>query len=232
MAVAVRPGVHVLFFIDICRKVVYSKLKINLYYNCHLGTGRVRGYYLRNRILAAAAEEMKSRGVKFTMSDLARHLSLSKTSLYDYFSSKNELVHDILATAIQDVESQEQEIYNSKELSVVEKIQALLEIAPKVFGPIRNHSLYDDLRHYYPNEWQMVAESRDEQMNRLTTLIIQNIEQQTLRPVNVSVLRQIVTGAMNNLFNYQFLENSNMTHADALAAMADIIVFGLHPTKK
>ena len=187
---------------------------------------------MRNRILMAAADEMKTRGVKFTMSDLARRLSLSQTSLYEHFASKNELVHNILTTAIQDVKTQEQELYNKSGLSIAEKVQALLKAAPKVFGSINNHSLYDDLRHYYPEEWQLVSEFRQDQLNRLTSLIVQSIENNAIRSVNVSVLRQIVTNAMNDLFNYRFLEESNMTHADALSAMADIIVFGLLPSKE
>lgn len=187
---------------------------------------------MRNRILMAAADEMKTRGVKFTMSDLARRLSLSKTSLYEHFASKNELVHDILATAIHDVEEQADKIYNSPGLSTAEKIQALLKVSPQVFGSINNNSLYDDLRHYYPNEWQMVSDFRDEQLNRLTSLVAQNIESHSLRPVNVSVLKQIVTSVTNDLFNYRFLEENNMTYPDALSAMADIIVFGLLPSKE
>ncbi|WP_094606830.1 hypothetical protein SPSIL_034510 [Sporomusa silvacetica DSM 10669] len=187
---------------------------------------------MRKRILMAAAEEMKTRGVKFTMSDLARRLSLSKTSLYEHFASKNELVHDILTTAIQDIQEQEQEIYSSPKLSTAEKIQALLKIAPKVFGAINNHSLYDDLRHYYPDEWHLVSDFRQEQLNHLTSFIIPNIENDLLRPINVAVLRQIIASAMNDLFNFRFLEESNMTHADALAAMADIAVYGLLPRNK
>ena len=187
---------------------------------------------MRNQILMGAADEMKIRGVKFTMSDLARRLSLSKTSLYEHFASKNALVHDLLTTAIQDVHNQEQEIYNHSGLSAAKKVQALLKIAPKVFGSINNHSLYDDLRHYYPEEWQLVSEFRQDQLNRLTSLIVESIENNAIRPVNVSVLRQIVTSAMNDLFNYRFLEESNMTHADALSAMSDIIVFGLLPPKE
>ena len=187
---------------------------------------------LRNQILMAAADEMKIRGVKFTMSDLARRLSLSKTSLYEHFTSKNELVHDIFTTAINDVQNQEQEIYSNSELSLAEKIQALLKVAPKVFGPINSYRLYDDLRHYYPDEWQLALESRQEQLNRLTSLIVQSIENKSVRPVNVNVLRQIVTSDMNELFDYRFLEKSNMTFTDALSAMSDIIVFGLLPPKE
>lgn len=187
---------------------------------------------LRNRILMAAADEMKVRGVKFTMSDLARRLSLSKTSLYEHFASKNELIHKILETASQDVQEQEQAIYNNCELSVAEKIQALLKVAPKVFGPINSRSLYEDLRHYYPNEWQLVSDSQREQIDRLTSFLVQNIETHSLRPINIHVLKQIITSTTNDLFNFRFLEESNITHADALAAMADIIVYGLLPSKR
>lgn len=187
---------------------------------------------MRNRILMAAADEMKVRGVKFTMSDLARRLSLSKTSLYEHFASKNELIQSIIAAAIQDFREQEQEIHGNNELSVADKIQALLKIAPRVFGPIYSLSLYDDLRHYCPNEWQLVSDFREEHLNQLTSFIIQNIEANSLRPVNISVLRQIITSTTNDLFNFRFLEESNLTHADALAALADIIVYGLVPQNR
>lgn len=182
---------------------------------------------MRNRILMAAADEMKVRGVKFTMSDLARRLNLSKTSLYEHFASKNELVHNILATAIQDVREQEKEIYSNCELPAADKIQAVLKIAPRVFGPIYNRSLYDDLRHYYPNEWQLVSDFQQEHLNQLTSFIVQSIEAKSLRSINIAVLRQIIVSTTNELFNFQFLEESNITHADALASMADIIVYGL-----
>lgn len=187
---------------------------------------------MRNQILMAAADEMKLRGVKFTMSDLARRLSISKTSLYDHFTSKNELVHDILTTAINDVQTQEQEIFNNPKLSIVEKIQGLLKVSPKVFGPINNPRIYDDLGHYYPDEWQLVSDFRQKHLNHLKYLIDEAIESNSIRPINVSVFKQIVTSTMNDLLGHRFLEESNMTSADALSAMTDIIVFGLLPHKK
>lgn len=182
---------------------------------------------MRNRILLAATEELQTRGVKFTMSDLAKRLRLSKTSLYEYFSSKNELIHSIIVTAIQDFQQQEREIYSNRGLSVADKIQAVLKITPKVLGPIYSRNLYEDLRNYYPNEWEVVASFREESLENLTSFIIQNIENQSLRPVHTGVLRQMIISTTNDLFNSQVLEESNITHADALAAMADIIVHGL-----
>jgi AcrR family transcriptional regulator len=184
---------------------------------------------LRNRILMAAAEEMNIRGIKFTMSDLAKRLNVSKTSLYEHFSSKNELVHNILTTAIQDVRNQEEAISNNSELSIAEKIPALLKVAPTVFGPINNYRLYDELQHHYPDEFQMLKSFRGKQLNRLLSLIAQGIENNAVRPIDMKVLRQLVVSAMNDLFTYHFLSESNMTFPDALSAMSDIIVYGLLP---
>ncbi|SEJ29010.1 transcriptional regulator, TetR family [Propionispira arboris] len=187
---------------------------------------------MRDQILMAAAEEMKNRGVKFTMSDLAKRLSLSKTSLYEHFSSKRELVHDILFAAIQDTKQQETEIYNSKELSPLEKIKALLEVSPRIFGPINNYSIYDDLCHYYPEEWKMVLGFIDKQSDRLALFVIHGIEVHAIRKVNVPVLKHLIASVIDAFLSQRFLEQNNMTNADALAAMADIIVYGLNPSKK
>ncbi len=187
---------------------------------------------MRNRILMAAADEMMDHGVKFTMSDLARRLSLSKTSIYEHFASKNELVHDVLALAIQDVRRQRQEIYSNNELSVAEKIQGLLKITPKIYGPINNRRISDDLRNYYPHEWQSVSDYVEEFLDDLMDFIVQNIESNVLRPINIPVLREIIANSIKNLFDFRFLEGNNMTRADALASFGDIIVCGLlQPSK-
>lgn len=182
---------------------------------------------MRNQILKAAAEEMLIRGIKFTMSNLAGRLSISKTSLYEHFSSKNELIYHVLAMAIADIQQQSEEIYANQSLTVTEKIHALLKVAPKVFGPLNNRHIYDDLCRYYPKEFQLVKEFRQQQIDGLSSLIIHGMETGLVRPVNIRVLRQIINSTTQDLFSYSFLSENNMTFTDALAAMSDILVLGL-----
>ena len=47
---------------------------------------------MRERIIMAVFDEIKLKSFKFTMNDLATRLSISKTSLYENFSSKAELI--------------------------------------------------------------------------------------------------------------------------------------------
>lgn len=187
---------------------------------------------MRNRILLAAFEEINYHGVRFTMSDLAKRLSVSKTSLYEHFPSKSELIHSFLLAGLQDVQAQEQAIYTNCELTLAEKVTAVLKVAPTVFGPIHNFRLQDDLQLYYPKEFQLIESFKQQQQERFLSLIVQGIESREIRPVNLKVLRQIIASAINDLFSYRFLSDSNMTFPDALAAMSDILTNGLLQEKE
>ncbi len=181
---------------------------------------------MRNRILMAAAEEINVRGFKFTMSDLTKQLSISKTSLYEQFSSKNELVATLIEMAFADVREQENAIYLNDGLSIAEKIKAVLRVKPKIFGPF-NERIYDDLRNGYPEEWRLVSAFRQERLECLSSLLMQGMKDHLIRPVNLVVVRQMIFGAVNQLFNYRFLTDSNITYADAMTAMSDVLVYGL-----
>lgn len=187
---------------------------------------------MRDHIVLAAAEELKTRGVKFTMNDLAKRLSLSKTTLYDHFAAKSDLIQELVNRSSQTIQEQEDEIYKNARLSTAEKIQSLLKISQKVFGPVYNRAIHDDFRHYYPDHYKQLSDFRQERLDKLMALIQQGIEEHAFRPVNVSVFRQLIISVLDDLCSFQFLEKNNMTYADALTALSDIILHGLIPPKE
>lgn len=65
---------------------------------------------MHHRIMDAAAEEISLRGVKFTMHDLAIRLGISKRTLYQCFSSKEELIESIIVAKLEDVKQQRDEV--------------------------------------------------------------------------------------------------------------------------
>lgn len=181
---------------------------------------------MRTRIIMAAAEEIKFRGFKFTMSDLTKRLSISKTSLYEHFSSKTDLVATIIDMALGDICEQEELIYNNPETAIDEKFRALITVSPKLFGPI-NDRIYADLRKEYPKEWRKVEAFRQERLDGVISLLEKGVASQDIKPTNFKVLRQLIIGAMNDLFDYRFLAENNMTYHDAMIALSEIIVQGL-----
>ena len=101
---------------------------------------------MKNKIIWAAAEEMVTRGLKFTMGDLAAKLRVSKTTLYEHFASKEEIINAVLAVALDDMRQQDEAIYADPMLTLPEKLQALFTVVPDIFGPINNQRIYEDLR--------------------------------------------------------------------------------------
>ncbi len=181
---------------------------------------------MRNRIIMAAFEEINVRGFKFTMNDLTKRLSISKSSLYEQFSSKNELISSVLNCILEDMKQQEDAIYQNDTLLGMEKFKAVLVVTPKVFGPIKDQ-LYDDLRNSFPSEWQRVRDFNQHRLDRVNALLIEQIESGAIRPVNLNVLRQLIIAGMNQLASYRFLAENNMTYSDAVAAMSDLLTYGL-----
>lgn len=159
------------------------------------------------------------------MSDLTKRLSVSKSSLYEHFSSKDELIATILDIILKDFQEQEDKIYNS-DLPIIEKLKALLTITSRAFEPIPNR-VYDDLRLTYPEEWKKVIDFRKERMERVVALLSQGMEEGTIRQVKLGVVQQIIVSTMNDLISYRFLAENNMTYPDAVSAMLDVILHGL-----
>ena len=168
-------------------------------------------------------EEVKLRGFKFTMSDLVRRLSISKSSLYKQIPSKDALIAAIVDTVLNDFQTQEKKIYHA-DLSIVQKLQAVLTITSSTFEPFHNR-VYDDLRIIYPKQWEKVAQFRKERMNRLTTLLTNGINAGSIRPINIGVIQHLLNST--DFTNYSFLVENNMTYPDAVADMLDILLHGI-----
>ena len=64
-------------------------------------------------------------------------------------------------------------------------------------------------------------------LDRVNALLIEQIESGAIRPVNLNVLRQLIIAGMNQLASYRFLAENNMTYSDAVAAMSDLLTYGL-----
>jgi len=174
----------------------------------------------------AAIDEASERGIKFTMNDLARRLAVSKSTLYEHFDSKEELIGAIIDTLVADLRRQEQEITSNNTLSFSEKFKSLLSCHPKTLG-IQSERFMDDVKRYMPGEWAKMEAFIDNRWRMIEDLLRQGIEAGYFRPVNLAVVQRILFGAVNELLDYKFLMQNNLTILDAIAAAFDILILGM-----
>jgi AcrR family transcriptional regulator len=105
-------------------------------------------------------------GIKsVTMDDVAKHLRISKKTLYQYVQDKNDLVIKCLDFDCTMHENGIQEIIHKNFNAIDENI----EISKFVMAQLRqvHPSIFYDLQKYYPEGWAMLQDSREGQTARV-----------------------------------------------------------------
>lgn len=182
---------------------------------------------MRHLILKAAVEEMNAHGVKFTMSDLARRLAVSKRTLYEYFASKKELIGAITDEILTRLRQERMEILNNERLTFYEKLSLYHVIRPNPLGFIDEHRLIDEVRRYFPEEWNKFQQFQEMDWQAFEALLRQGIAEGYLRPVNLAVVQKMIAGAVNEMLTIKFFVENNLTLNEAMTNLMDIIVHGL-----
>lgn len=181
---------------------------------------------MRNRILAAALRQMNVRGIKFTTADLARELSISKRAIYDHFSSKQDLIEAVLDSILSDLRQQIAGIVDDKSLDITDRIKALMVLYPKAFGPV-NLQVIEDVRRFMPQEWTKFEDFFEERWRMLEKIIEEGAQKGLLTKVDLVILKRIYMGTVDQLLEFQFLAQNNITFADAMTKAAEILIGGL-----
>lgn len=113
------------------------------------------------QIIADAIKVFMTYGIKsVTMDDVAKHLRMSKKTLYQYVSDKNDLVKRCLDRDCQITEVRVKEVL-SKGLNAIEEN---FEISKHILEDLKNihPSIFYDLEKYYPEAWNTMHNLRHE----------------------------------------------------------------------
>ncbi len=181
---------------------------------------------MHNRIMTAAVEEMSERGIKFTMSDLARSLGVSKRCLYEHFASKEQLISSIVDVLLEDVQEQRTAILANKDLNFQDKLRAILCVNPKVFSPTEGR-MADEIKRFMPAEWDRIERFMERHWVFLEGFFNDGIAKGEFRPVCLPILQKMLKGCMNEMVDYRFLVQHGISLTEAKSCVVDILTYGM-----
>lgn len=113
---------------------------------------------MKEKIIYAAIKEFKQKGPKFTMSDVAKRLSISKKTIYTVFESKQALLYAIADSYAADFESMQEELENDNSLNELQKLEKLLCALPEKHCDIGLNRIYE-LSRKYPGSYRHLMAS-------------------------------------------------------------------------
>ncbi|WP_184550359.1 TetR/AcrR family transcriptional regulator [Mucilaginibacter sp. FT3.2] len=154
------------------------------------------------RIIHGGEELFLQAGIKsVTMDDIARHLGMSKKTIYQFFKDKNELVTALTKKKLKEDEEQMLE-FISKSANVIEEMMNMTKCSEEMFSRI-NPIVIHDLQKYHPEAWGEFQKFKSEVLvSTLEELLTKGIKQGYIRPeIDVKIVARMRVNTVELGFN-------------------------------
>src|ERR1700761_4151818 len=177
------------------------------------------------RIIEGGEELFLKAGIKsVTMDDIAKHLGISKKTIYHFFKDKNELVIALVKKKLWEDEEQMCAIIEQSS-NVIEEMINMMKCSEEIFSRI-NPIVIHDMQKYHPDAWKQFQKFKSEVLvGKLEELFSKGIKQGYIRPeIDVKILAKMRVAQFELGFDpsvfpvaefspwkvqYQFLEHFN-----------------------
>ena len=145
-----------------------------------------------DRIIDGATELFLQAGIKsVTMDDIAKHLGMSKKTIYQSFQDKNELVLALVTKRLKDDECEMSQLIG-KSNNVIEEMIAMMKWSEEIFSRA-NPIVIHDMQKYHPDAWKQFQNFKSGVIVRtLEELLTKGIKQGYIRPdIDVKVMARM-----------------------------------------
>ena len=144
------------------------------------------------RIIEGGEELFLKAGIKsVTMDDIAKHLAISKKTIYHFFKDKNELVVALVTKKLKEDEDQLNDLI-SRSNNVVEEMINMMKCSEEIFSRI-NPIVIHDMQKYHPEAWKHFQHFKaDVLVHTLEELMTKGIKQGYIRPdIDVRIMAKM-----------------------------------------
>lgn len=143
-----------------------------------------------------------------TMNDIAEHLGLSKATIYNYYESKEDLVHDSLWLKLKELDKFRDLLFDDSLDFVGRYFEGVNFVTSRLQGI---SELYlDDLRNHYPKSWESVELYYEKSVENLQKYYEMGIANGIFRPFNTGLMATFDLKFFNMMVDANFLTSNNI----------------------
>lgn len=181
---------------------------------------------MKEKIFEATITLFNEKGLKFTMDDIAKKLSISKKTIYTIFKDKESLFYEMVDYYFDSVKEAEKEIYEDKNMDIIEKIHRIIIVQPKRYQHVDLRQLYS-LQDTYPDIYGKVKKRLENDWEPTLELLTLAISQNRIRPISIPVLKIMVEATIEHFLQRTVLIENKISYESALEDMMHIILEGI-----
>ncbi|NPC91840.1 TetR/AcrR family transcriptional regulator [Bacillus sp. WMMC1349] len=181
---------------------------------------------MKERMIKETISMMQQKGFTFTMSDLAKQLAISKRTIYEHFSSKDELVDHVIDHFIFQIKEKEKAISANAQLSLIEKIEQILISLPTEFE-LMDVRLLTELKKFHYKQWAKLDLFLKEDWSIVEELFELGKADGIIKNIPLPLFIQIYTGSLNQIYDPSSSLKNQDTIGAILKSVVDILLHGI-----
>jgi len=169
----------------------------------------------KDRILQGAKELFYLHGIKkITMDDIARHLSISKKTIYKEYADKNDIVKAICVREFS-VHKSKIDILQQKADNAIDAITGIMKYVHEYLDKINPNYFYD-MQKYHPKAWKVYIEFKN---NYIISSVIGNLKQGQEEKLyrdnlNIDIISRLRIAEMNAALDTELYPPNNFRLVD------------------
>lgn len=182
----------------------------------------------KDRILKGAEELFFKYGIKsVTMDDIARHLGISKKTIYQFYSDKNEMVETLVVQKTKNNECEFKEI-SENSANVVEEVFEMMKHLALMFSQM-NPNLFYDMQKYHPNSWKLFKQFKENTIERMVEESVKRgIDQGLVRAdINTKIIARLRMEEVEMGFNPLVFPPDKFKIVDVQLALLEHFLHGI-----
>ena len=181
---------------------------------------------LKERVIDAVIDAFNEKGLKFTMDDIAKHMGISKRTLYTVVRDKEALFLEAVDTVFGDIKKGEKMILEDSTLDSLEKLKRILIYLPNRYQAIDFRQLYE-LKSKYPKIYAKIENRLETDWDATFRIMEQAMEEGKIRKINLQVFQAVFSGTIEYYLSRRVLIDGRLEYEDALQQTLDILMEGI-----
>lgn len=180
------------------------------------------------KILKGAEELFFRFGVRsVTMDDIAKHLGMSKKTIYQCYQDKDEMVHKLMQDHIKEDECIFQESYD-KATNVVEEVFDMMKNMTEIFSKV-NPLMFYELQKYYPKTWNLIKDFKENFVQRMVIASLEKGMKDSLvrEDINTKILARLRLEEVEMAFNQTLFPPDKFNILQVQLAFTEHFLYGV-----
>ncbi len=183
---------------------------------------------LKTHILAEIDVLFSRYGIKsVTMDDIAKHLGVSKKTIYQYFSDKNKLITTLMESKIAVQVNIMQKGFEGVENAVHELFIAVDNLEEMLSNI--NPTLFFDLQKYYPTAWALFKNFREHVLyEKVLENLRRGIKEHYYRTeINLEIIARMRIEQIDMAFNQMVFSVQKFSTSQVIRELTDHFLYGI-----